>query len=151
MILVTSGGIPADWSSLGDGVGGAGAWLVVPGGAATREHRGRLILLPHHSGYYHPDLVRAADAVVGKVGYSTLAEAWHAGIPFGYVTRKLFRETEVLGRFVDEKMEGVEIPEESLLNGSWMRSLPELLALPRVRREGPNGAGEIASAVIRHL
>ena len=32
-----------------------------------------LILLPHHSVFFHPDLVNASDAVVGKLGYSTLA------------------------------------------------------------------------------
>jgi hypothetical protein len=38
---------------------------------AIHQSKQNLVLLPHHSGFYHPDLVNASDAVIGKVGYST--------------------------------------------------------------------------------
>ena len=30
---------------------------------------------------FHPDLVNASDAVIGKAGYNTLAEVFYAGTP----------------------------------------------------------------------
>ena len=67
--------------------------FVIPGGADDYLWQENLVLLPHHSRFYHPDLVAAADAVVGKVGYSTVAETFHAGAPLGYVPRTRFRES----------------------------------------------------------
>ena len=55
--------------------------------------------MPHHSAFYHPDLVNASDAVVGKLGYSTVAEAALAGVSYAYVPRNQFRETESFGKF----------------------------------------------------
>ena len=67
---------------------------------------GHVTCLPHQSDYYHPDLIRAADVVVGKAGYSTLAEVYHAGTPFGCVGRSGFRETDILEAFMAAHMPG---------------------------------------------
>ena len=75
MILVSMGGIPWAFENL-ERWRAAGVYdFVVPGGAAREERAGNLVLLPHHSPVYHPDLVAAADVLVGKLGYSTVAEA----------------------------------------------------------------------------
>ena len=62
-------------------------------GSPHRAHDGHIIRLPAQSAFYHPDLIHAADVVVGKLGYSTLAEVWAAGVPFGYVVRPQFPES----------------------------------------------------------
>jgi UDP:flavonoid glycosyltransferase YjiC (YdhE family) len=120
-------------------------FFVIPGGSQQHEIRNNLILLPHASDFYHPDLVNASDAVVGKIGYSTVAEAFHAGVPFYYVMRGGFRESPVLARFVDEQMHGRAMPEEDFASGDWLRFLDELLSSTRTRsRHRPNGAHDIA-------
>ena len=70
MVLLSMGGIRWDYVLPGELENQDRAWVVVPGGSRRVERRGRLILLPFHAGIYHPDLVCAADLVVGKLGYS---------------------------------------------------------------------------------
>ena len=99
------------------------------------------------SGYYHPDLINACDAVVGKAGYSTLAEAYNAGVPFGYMARSGFRESEVLVDFIQSRMNGLQLSTVDFFNGSWFDSLPRLTALPRLSHRRANGSEQIADFV----
>ena len=110
-ILLTMGGIPTSYHYLDDLTRVKDIAFIVPGASAEQEKRQNLILLPHRSGFYHPDLMHAADAVVAKVGYSTLSEAYHAVIPFAFVTRRHFRESQVRAEFIRQELAGVEIPE----------------------------------------
>lgn len=89
---------------------------------------------------YHPDLVAASDVVIGKVGYSTLAEVYHAGVPFGYISRQDFRESLPLAAFIKEKMSGLEIGQQSFRDGRWIDLLPELFSLPGRKEKYINGA-----------
>jgi hypothetical protein len=144
MILVSMGGIPwehdfAEQPSAQDGV-----TFVVPGGGQAVHRRGNLLLLPHHSSFLHSDLVNAADAVVGKAGYSTLAEVYQAGAPFGYVPRPGFRESAVLAAFIERHMRGRAIPEAEFDNGRWLSSAEYLLTLGRMARAEEDGAGQVA-------
>ena len=50
------------------------------------------------------------------LGYSTVAETYHAGLPFGYVLRSHFRESAVLQRFIESEMPGAEVPEAEGVN-----------------------------------
>jgi hypothetical protein len=71
-VLVTMGGISEAHGFLDQLAARSDFYFVVPSDSRT-ERRGRLIALPHRSEFYHPDLVAACDAVVGKAGYSTVA------------------------------------------------------------------------------
>jgi UDP-N-acetylglucosamine:LPS N-acetylglucosamine transferase len=151
------GGIPGDYpftERLRD-VGGETAALapvfVIPGAAERATRVGSALLLPHHSDYYHPDLVAAADAVVGKLGYSTVAEVYGAGVPFGYVPLEDFRESPVLARFVSERLPSIAIDEDEFTSGDWLARLPGLLDLPRLDAPTRNGADEAASAILQRL
>jgi hypothetical protein len=131
---------------------GDGVYWVVPGGAGNHiERMGRIVRLPQHSGFYHPDLIWASDAVVGKVGYSTLAETFHAGLPFGYVVREGFRESPVLTTFIDECMSGIRITLSQLEDGSWAETLTDLLEMKRSYGTGPNGADQAAAFIVDAL
>ncbi len=113
---------------------------------ARGETCGNVTLLPHRSDYHHPDLVHAADAVVGKAGYSTVIEVYDAGVPFGYVLNPEFAESEVLARFIASEMQGLPIAGEDFVSGRWLDRLPEILALPKASRNGEaNGADAIAA------
>jgi UDP-N-acetylglucosamine:LPS N-acetylglucosamine transferase len=122
-------------------------YFVIPGGSQTPEMTGNLVLLPHHSDFFHPDLVNASDAVVGKIGYSTLAEIYHAGVPFGYISRRHFRESDILTRFVKKQMTGMAIEETDFTSGNWISQVPMLLALKPTVPADPNGSQEIADHI----
>ncbi len=147
VILITMGGIPEQHAFLDRLAQVPHVYFVIPGASSSVQRRGNLILLPHRSNWYHPDLLNASDAVVGKAGYSTVAEAYHAGVPFGYILRRSFRESPVLGQFIQAHMRGVEIAEEDFRGGAWLSILPDLLAFPRVSRGVENGARPIARFV----
>jgi len=44
-------------------------------------------------------------------------------------------------------MHGLAIEAGQFEDGRWLAHIPRLLALPRVRREGPNGAEQVAGFV----
>ncbi len=146
MVLVSFGGVegslfdPAAWEIPED------VEIVVPGGAAEERRVGRLVLLPHHTPLYHPDLVAAADVVAGKLGYSTVAEAVAAGTRMLYVPRPGFRESPVLERFVRERLPSDAISLEQLRDGAWMRCLPSRLTVPGAATAQELGAMHAARA-----
>ena len=78
--------------------------------------------------------MNASDAVVGKVGYSTLAEVYQAGVPFGYVVRSNFRESAPMGAFIEKEMPGTLLDESEFSSGGWTDKLQDLLTLNRVSR-----------------
>lgn len=151
VVMVTMGGIPWQYTFLEQLADQANAYFILPGADQETQLRhisttpsSGLVLLPRHSSYFHPDLVNASDAIIGKVGYSTLAEAYHAGVPFGYIARPRFRESQVLATFIEHHMSGLAIPENQFHNGGWISSVTDLLALPRFGRPDSHGADQVA-------
>ena len=151
VILITMGGIPQKYASVKGLTTQADVYFIIPGSSESMELTENLVLLPHHSNFYHPDLVNASDAVLGKLGYSTLAEAYHAGVPFGYISRPNFRESERLVAYIEKEMSGIAIQEADFLSGNWVSQLPKLLTLRGAQREGPNGSEQIAAYIYELL
>lgn len=149
MVMVTMGGILTEYPFLDRLQHSPDVHYLIPGGSERYEQRGSLVLIPHHSDFYHPDLVEASDAVIGKLGYSTLAEAYAAGLPFAYIPRDRFRESQPMSRFAREEMGAVELPEARFFSGAWLDLVPGLLARPRRRPVGPNGADQIADYLLK--
>lgn len=147
LVLVSMGGVPWAPARL-ERLAAAGAAIVVPGcGPHVRRH-GSLVPLPWRSGFHHPDLVAAADLVIGKLGYSTIAEVWAAGTPFGYVPRARFPESEVLARWVDRELPSARLELTELESGGWLDRLDELLALARGPVRSDGGADPAAAAIL---
>ncbi len=151
VMLITMGGVPEKYKFLTQLKHQNNIYFIIPGGSQSMQVIDNLVLLPHHSDFFHPDIVNACDAVVGKLGYSTLAEIYHAGVPYGYIPRSSFKESDVLEVFVKEQMSGFAIPETGFQGGSWMSFLPEILSLPRIKRNDTNGAVEAAQFVCKVL
>ena len=151
MVMITMGGIVTQYPFLDRLENSSNVRFLIPGGSEHYEQRGSLVLIPHHSDFYHPDLVEASNAVIGKLGYSTLAEAYAAGLPFAYVPRERFRESPPMAKFAREAMGAVELAEERFFSGAWLDLLPELLARPHQKPTGPNGADQIAEFVIKRI
>lgn len=144
LVLITMGGIEMQYDFIHRLKAHPEIVFIVPAAADTFVRDRNLVLLPHHTPFYHPDLVHASNLVVGKVGYSTLAEVYRAGIPFAYVPRSNFRESPVLVDFINRNMPGFEIPDDAFMDGEWIERLKDFVDLPRIERTEENGADEIA-------
>ena len=144
MVLITTGGIPQDYGFLEELNKLRGITFVMPGAGPAMKMVDNLIILPHRSDFYHPDLVNAADAVIGKVGYSTLSEIYHGGVPFGYVARSNFRESESMVKFIQRQMPAIAMSESEFNTGNWTAKLADLLDLAPVKRNTVNGAEQIS-------
>lgn len=148
MILLSMGGIRWDYGGLSELENQDQAWIVVPGGSRVARRRGRLILLPFHAGVFHPDLVFAADLVVGKLGYSTVAEIYLAGVAYGYIARPEFPESPVLKTWVEQHLTALEIDEDTFRRGDWLARVGPLLAVPHRPCERANGADTAAKVIL---
>ncbi|TNF77412.1 MAG: hypothetical protein EP299_04750 [Acidobacteria bacterium] len=144
LVLLTMGGVVWDYEFLDLLERHQEMVFVVPGGAERWTGRDNLVLLPHHTPLYHPDLVAAADVVVGKLGYSTLAEAYRAGVPLVFVRRPHFPESPILAEFAQRHLPCHEISAEEFREGTWLEELPRLLDADRPPAVAENGADEIA-------
>lgn len=144
LLLITMGGVDFRHSYLERLAAFPDVGFVLPGNHSAGETPPNVHLLPPRSGIFHPDIVTASDGVVGKIGYSTLAEVYAAGVPYGYVPRPRFRESDVLAAFVEGEMAGFAIDAEELSDGRWIERIPDLLALSRRRERRQNGAEEVA-------
>jgi hypothetical protein len=147
MVLLTTGGVRGKYGFLEHLAVEKDFFFVIPGASESYEKHDNLILLPYRSGFIHSDLVNAADAVVGKAGYSTIAEVYHAGVPFGYVARSNFRETEKLIAFIEKEIKGVHIGYQEFKTGKWLPKISRLLNYSRISRQDRNGSHQAARMV----
>jgi hypothetical protein len=150
MVLLSMGGVPWNFSFLDRLECQDLAWIVVPGGADQPERRGRLLLLPFHSDFYHPDLVFASDLVVGKLGYSTVAEAFAAGSAFAFIARPRFPESRVLAQFVRAHLRSEEINADDFAGGRWFDRIAHLLDNEKRQPGIASGAEEAAAAILAY-
>lgn len=144
-LLITMGGVDFEHSYLEQLARLPDVHFVLPGNHSATDAPPNVHLLSPRSGIFHPDIVAASDGVVGKIGYSTLAEVYAAGVPYGYVPRPRFRESDLLSAFVEREMAGFAIDADELSDGRWIERVPDLLALPRQTGGRVNGAEEIAA------
>lgn len=149
MVLVTMGGFSWDYDFLAALATRRDIYFVVPGGRPSGgvERSPSVICLPHHSHFFHPDLVNSSDVVIGKVGYSTVAEVYWSGCALGYVPRPRFRESDVLVEFVAREMSALPVSAVEFDTASWLDKLDDLLGMPRQVRKGSNGAEQVAEFV----
>ena len=121
--------------------------FAISGASKMIETDCNLTLLPVHCPLHHPDLVRAADLVIGKAGYSTIAEVHTAGVPFGCFIRADYPEMGPLVKFIETEIPAKMLAPEQFANGAWLADLPELLAMKSVSRSSASAAAECAALV----
>lgn len=144
LVLITMGGVSWNYTFFDRLAEHESVYFVVPGVEEPTPAPLNVRLLAVDSQFYHPDLTNASDAVIGKAGYSTVAEVYRAGVPFGYVLRPRFREARIIESFIREQMHALAIEPVHFSDGRWLHQLSALLDLPRVRRHKQNGADQIA-------
>lgn len=91
--------------------------------------------LPRELPVPHPDLVAAADVVVGKLGFGLVAECLAQGRGILYPDRQGFREHACLVEGVEASLPSRRIPISDLLEGRLFRHLEEYFAAPAAARE----------------
>jgi hypothetical protein len=151
MVLVSMGGVPDRFDFLSSLPEQMEPFLVIPRADGRSSPHPKVLLLPTHSDFYHPDLMAAADALVAKTGYSTVAEAYQCGLPFGYVRRPQSPESGALEKFITEHMPAIAIPPRAYADGSWIGALPKLLSMPMAVAQRENGAAQTARIIRRIL
>ena len=130
MILCTMGGVPGEFSFV-DALGAHPEVFFALAGINVSEKLPRNVrAISHTSSLYHPDLVAAANAVVGKVGYSTVAEAYYGRTQFFFLPRPRFPESKVMENFVSQELCGVRIPPDDFQSGRWVATLLHNLKAP---------------------
>lgn len=111
-----------------------------------------LAALAHDHDLPHQDLVLGADAILGKPGYGTVAEAIVARRAFVLTPRGDFREFPVLVRGVEEHLPHASLTLEELLGGAWGPALERALGMPapppRLQTDGASVAARQVLAVL---
>ena len=149
--LISMGGIPENLDFAVNSHIPDNLTLLLPGTFEKTEHAGNKILLPHHSGYYHPDMVHAADFIIGKAGYSTIAEVCAAGAAYGYISRENFRESDVTAAFLSKRPNTLEIALERFESFTLDEEIIALLILGKTAPQSVNGADTAAAFISSRL
>ena len=149
--LISMGGIPENLdfaveSSIPDDV-----TLLLPGTFEKMEILGNKVLLPHHSDCYHPDMVHAADFVIGKAGYSTIAEVCASGAAYGFISRDNFRESDVTAAFLRRRPNSLEISHEHFEAFTLDEEIGKLLKLGKTAPQPVNGSVIAADFILQTL
>ena len=147
MILITMGGIPSSIKLPEELTNNKKLDFVIPGNYQKKDRVSNKLYLPHHSNFYHPDLVNACDLIIAKAGYSTIAESYYAGIPFGYITRQNFRESSILEEFITKHIKSKIIHLTNNRLDLNIDDIEELLEKPITRKNEINGAQQISEFI----
>jgi hypothetical protein len=151
LVVVTMGGVPWRFSSLEALQNQSRTCFLVLGDSEEISRRDNLIILPHHSGLYHPDLTACSDAVIGKLGYSTMAEAFQSAVRLGFIPRSRFPESPTLARFAESEMNGVAISQDDFVRGRWLDQVEVLLSGSAPARLDQDGAGQAARLIVKRF
>lgn len=151
IILITLGGgpsTPPDWPDMEKFTD---YFFIFSGQEKTQRIHTNVLHLDRHSNIYHPDLIDAADLVVCKAGYSTIAECCQAGSRIIAVGRTVFPETKVLQTYIQKRLGGLSINAENFLNGHWLTLIPSILATPSPPCARENGAQAVSLFLTKFL
>jgi UDP-N-acetylglucosamine:LPS N-acetylglucosamine transferase len=151
VVMITMGGIPQHYTIQNRLREHEKITFVISGGNQSVQRLRNVVILPYRSEFYHPDLIHASDVVVGKAGYSTLAEVYDAGVPFIFIKRSTFRESEIMATYIQTHIASIDITENQFEKGLWISQLAKLLSSPKQIRNGKPGAQQAAQYIYQLL
>ncbi len=134
VVLISMGGFPAELPFLAALQTFKDSLFLVAGapGDAWLAPNVRMVAATTH--HHHPDLINAADLLICKSGYSTIAECAQTKTPLLCVSRPDFAESAVLADYVTNRLGGSIMTPDDFMSGNWLTDLPRLLAAPRRNR-----------------
>ncbi len=151
MVLITMGGIKTEYNFIQQLTKETDIHFVIPGGYNSIKTDGNVTFLPFHSRFYHPDLINASDGVIGKNGYSTVAEVYASNVPLGYVSREDFRESKQIEKFIEKNMNSFSISMDNFEKCLWMDDLRHVMSKKKRNEKRENGSYKIAELICRLL
>jgi hypothetical protein len=124
--------------------------FVIAGQSRSEIIDDNIRLLAIHSGLHHPDLINAADLLICKSGYSTIAECVQTATPICCVATERFAESEVIEHYVSQEMNGEVIERSCFLSGGWLNGLEEMMLRSRepLAHNGADQAAELILSII---
>ena len=150
MVLVTTGGVTGEQGFI-DALHARPDVRFVVTGAPRSGTEGNVTRIANRDPLYLPDVIRASDGVVAKLGYSTLAEVWREGRPFLRVPRSQWPEGPALSAWAAAHMPGFATDERTFESGRWVDRINELVALPSHPAQERAGQDRIAERVAQLL
>lgn len=151
LIIISMGGIDLELPFVNKLPAVSDSFFLLAGQKKTRQIGDNVLLLSRDSAFYHPDLINAANLVICKSGYSTVAECYQAGVPIVTVGRTTFPESAVLEQFCAARLNGHTLRQEAFLSGEWIKSLDKLCLNQRAVPALTNGADSVAELLLCHL
>ena len=149
--MISMGGIPKDLDFAVNSRIPDNLTILLPGTFERVEHVGNKILLPHHSGFYHPDMIHASDFVIGKAGYSTISEVCSSGAAYGFISREYFRESDVTAAFLRRRVNTLEIDNDRFEAFMLEEEISRLLELGKTAPQAVNGSDVAAGFILQTL
>ncbi len=149
--MISMGGIPENLDTAAASAVPENVTLLLPGTFEKISRRGNKILLPHHSGIYHPDMVNATDFLIGKAGYSTIGEVCASGAAYGFISRENFRESDVTAAFLRRRKNTLEIDRERFERFTLDEEIGKLLELGKRDPLPVNGREIAADFILRTI
>lgn len=151
LVLVSFGGNKEQFSNIGF-LHDYPETIFLMAGRGEKLHREQnIISLPHNAPFYHPDLIQAADIIIGKAGYSTLAEVALAGKPFAFISRESNIESAVLAKHIRQHLPSIEITQQEYISRQWINKLPDILQLQSTTPCPINGADLVAEFIFDEI
>ncbi len=142
IVLASFGGFGGDLD-LAAVAGGAFRLLVVSARAAPSKD---VRAVEPGPSLPHQDLVLAADCVVGKPGYGTVAECLAGPTPMVHVPRGEFRENPALVEAIQRWLPSAPLSHEDFERGRWAEAIARAMASrPPARAPTGDGAAEAAA------
>jgi hypothetical protein len=151
LVLITMGGVNQPHPCLEKLLEAKEFFFIFSGQAENRRIENNIHFLPASDTYYHPDLICAADIVICKAGYSTVAECCQAGARVLAVAREDFSESAVLQKYLEARLNAIIIDPKQYLTSSWIPLLHDLMKEPCPEPEHENGANSAAQYISKLL
>ncbi len=142
--LISTGGIKTRHAFLPRLKSFQQCYFIIPHDVEKMVIEDNLRVLPHHSNFYHPDLVKASDVVICKAGYSTVAEVYLHCRKIILIKRAVFPESQVIERFVHNQLIHRIVGTTFLTEKGWQQVLEGILKENVHQQVKPNGAQQVA-------
>ena len=91
------------------------------------------------------DLFSILDALVGKLGYCSCAEAYAFQIPFLFFSRAGYPEDDALATHCQHAMNAAPLTLANLQSGTWLDTFQAVISKPPQSKPRTNGADQAAS------
>ncbi|NNK13651.1 MAG: hypothetical protein HKP52_05375 [Desulfofustis sp.] len=150
IVLISMGGVALEMPFFDDLAKHEEYLFLVAGQNSDGLIKNNIRLIGPRSALHHPDLINAADLLICKSGYSTIAECQQTATPICCVAREHFAESKVVEGYVSEEMNGTVIDENYFFSGNWLSDLGKMTS----RKRGPlpaNGADQAAEFILSIL